>query len=456
VFLWAVGLGTVALVGSAVGVTRWSARGLRRAFAVGVGLAALAIAWMALRATVDAASPLQARGGARGAAAPVAAAAGRVDYLTFAWGAIPVRVGGASAALGAGFEHAVRAVDGDPDGFNLTLKPGDAVADTEFVYQLPAATTFDRFAVPNVLETPSPGETFTREVEIAGSATSATDGFTVLATATLATHSAPNQFTELTLRATVPVRWVRVRLVGGIQPLRPQMFYEFSEIVGNGTQDVPALVDRFRGTWKGRGVLITLQQDGAVVTGCYDRDGELTGTVIGNMLRAVGQNRSNRVRSAFILHVREDGTLMGLRSTNGAPFATYTGEGAPAGSGPMCPPPPPAALGCGSVVHGITFDFDSAVIRPESAPVLAALYTGLSAAPDGRIAIEGHTSSEGTDQYNLALSERRAQAVVADLVRRGLAASRLTAVGVGEKQPIASNADESGRSLNRRVEIRCT
>jgi hypothetical protein len=433
-------------------LTRSSLRRLLPACTTGLTLAVLGAWWIAARITVDAASP-QAGAAARGGGAQ--AAIERLDYLTFAQGAIPVRVAGASAALGAGFEQAVRAVDGDPAVFNLTLKPGDAATDVEFVYQLPGPTTFDRFAVPNVLETPSPGETFTREVEITGSATSATDGFTLLASSTLTTHTGRNQVTELTLRAKLPVRWVRVRLTGGIQPMRPQMFFEFSEIIGNGSQESAALVDRFRGTWKGRGVLIALQQEGAVVTGCYDRDGELTGTVSGNMLRALGQNRGDRVRSAFILHVREDGTLLGLRSTNGAPFAMYTGEGVPAGTALTCPPPRPAVLGCGSVVHGITFDYDSATIRPDAEPVLTALYAGLRAEPSQLITIEGHTSSEGTDQYNLALSERRAQAVVADLVRRGLTAATLTAVGVGEKQPIASNTDESGRSLNRRVEIRC-
>jgi outer membrane protein OmpA-like peptidoglycan-associated protein len=106
-------------------------------------------------------------------------------------------------------------------------------------------------------------------------------------------------------------------------------------------------------------------------------------------------------------------------------------------------------------VHGITFAFDAAEIRPESAAVLEELFRGLQSATSASIVIEGHTSSEGTDAYNQDLSERRAQAVVADLVRRGLAKNRLSAIGLGERQPIATNNDESGRSLNRRVEVKC-
>lgn len=85
----------------------------------------------------------------------------RVDYLTFAQGAVPVSVQGAGARLGTSFEEAIRAIDGNPLGFSLADKPGAADTDTEFVFKLPALTTFDRFAVPNVLETPSPTQTFT-------------------------------------------------------------------------------------------------------------------------------------------------------------------------------------------------------------------------------------------------------------------------------------------------------
>ena len=107
------------------------------------------------------------------------------------------------------------------------------------------------------------------------------------------------------------------------------------------------------------------------------------------------------------------------------------------------------------MIHGIRFDYDSAAIRPESDDVLAALFEGLAADDAASILIRGHTSSEGSDQYNLDLSARRAQSVVDDLIERGLDAGRVRAVGVGEGEPIASNNDEAGRSVNRRVEIEC-
>ncbi len=378
----------------------------------------------------------------------------RVDYLTLAQGALPLRVGGAGAQKGADLTHATQIVDGRPGGFPFVNR-ADATTDTEFVYALPSPTTFDRLAVPEVLETPSPSQTFIKDVEVYGSADSPDGPWTLLASGTLTTHERPGQVTDLSLKATLPVRWVRLRLVGGIEMLRDAMFLEFGEIIGNGTQEQPALSDAFTGAWRDRGVRLRLTQEGALVAGCYDTGSRLEGTVTGNILRATGTGRSDGVPSQFILGVTDDGSIRGVRSTNGAPFALYTGATTDADPVPDCGEPEPPKLGCGSVIHGVNFDFDSAVIRKESDPVLAELARGLSADASASITIEGHTSSEGTEDYNQALSERRAQSVVDDLVTRGVDAARLAALGAGESRPIATNDDESGRSMNRRVEVRC-
>jgi OOP family OmpA-OmpF porin len=378
----------------------------------------------------------------------------RIDYLTFAQGAIPVTIGGAGAKLGADFEAAVRITDGDPTAFIVANRAADGT-DTEFVYHLPALTTFDRFAVPNIVETPSPTTTFTKVVEVYGSATSASDGFQLLASATLATHRARGLVTELSVTGKHPVRWIKVRLVGGINILQPASFFEFSEIIGNGAQEAPPLATHFSGVWRTRANRVRLAQSGPVVSGCYDSGGDLRGTVTGNILRATGLDRRDKAPSAFLLSVAADGTIRGVRSTNGGPFRLYTVEPAPAGTQVDCGDPPPPTLGCGAIIHSITFGFDSAELLPASGAVLAELFKGLQGDPSTRITIEGHTSSEGTEDYNEKLSQRRAQAVVADLVGRGLASQRLSPVGIGERRPIATNSDESGRSLNRRVEVKC-
>jgi outer membrane protein OmpA-like peptidoglycan-associated protein len=69
------------------------------------------------------------------------------------------------------------------------------------------------------------------------------------------------------------------------------------------------------------------------------------------------------------------------------------------------------------------------------------------------VEVAGHTDSTGSDDYNQALSERRAASVAAYLTSRGVTSERLMAVGGGEKYPVASNDTPAGRQLNRRVEI---
>jgi OmpA-OmpF porin, OOP family len=384
---------------------------------------------------------------------PAEAPAERIDYLTFAQGAVPLSIGGDGAKLGANFERAVKAIDGSPLQFDVIWK-GKPDTTTEFVYELPAATTFDRFAVPQVLESPSPSDTFTRVVEVYGSAKSAAEGYELLASATLVTHKKKGEVTELKIAKSTPMRWVKLKLVGGIEMPKGEASLEFSEIIGNGVQDPAAFSDRFKGVWKQGANVMDLKQEGVVVSGCYDRSGDLTGTVSGNILRATGLDRSDKTKSAFILAVTPEGELRGVRSSNGGPFRLYATPVAAKGTKTSCATPV-VKLGCGSIIHGINFDFDSAVLRKDAEPVLAALYDGLKSDKSASINIEGHTSSEGATEYNQTLSEKRAKSVVADLTKRGIVASRLSPVGVGEVRPIAGNDDEAGRSLNRRVEVVC-
>lgn len=102
----------------------------------------------------------------------------------------------------------------------------------------------------------------------------------------------------------------------------------------------------------------------------------------------------------------------------------------------------------------VTFDFDQATIRPDARPTLDRLAELIQeTGGSGRIAIEGHTDSEGTDAYNRDLSERRAEAVKAYLVSRGTSGERLEARGLGETRPAVANDDDAGRGRNRRVEV---
>lgn len=103
---------------------------------------------------------------------------------------------------------------------------------------------------------------------------------------------------------------------------------------------------------------------------------------------------------------------------------------------------------------GIRFNEGSTAIAPESEGRLDRLIAILGRCPDAQIEIGGYTDSDGTTARNQALSEIRATAVVDYLVEAGIAADRLTAVGYGEANPIASNDTEEGRAQNRRIEFR--
>lgn len=101
----------------------------------------------------------------------------------------------------------------------------------------------------------------------------------------------------------------------------------------------------------------------------------------------------------------------------------------------------------------VKFDFNKASVRKESYKDIQDLANFMQQYPSTRTVVEGHTDSVGTDQYNQRLSERRAQAVRHVLVDQyGVASNRVDAVGYGESRPIADNATEAGRQLNRRVE----
>lgn len=105
-------------------------------------------------------------------------------------------------------------------------------------------------------------------------------------------------------------------------------------------------------------------------------------------------------------------------------------------------------------IYGIFFDFDKAVIKPESRSQIDQLGTLLKDNPKLEILIVGHTDGKGAFDYNQSLSQRRAQAVSEALVSgHGIPAARLTPAGAGMVAPVASNRTEEGRARNRRVEI---
>ncbi len=106
-----------------------------------------------------------------------------------------------------------------------------------------------------------------------------------------------------------------------------------------------------------------------------------------------------------------------------------------------------------AAVYGIRFDTGSAKLRADSGPALESLLALIKSRPGSRWVIAGHTDNQGAAEMNQKLSEARAASVVAWLGAHGIEAGRLVPQGFGMSRPVADNATENGRALNRRVEI---
>lgn len=101
----------------------------------------------------------------------------------------------------------------------------------------------------------------------------------------------------------------------------------------------------------------------------------------------------------------------------------------------------------------VLFRSDEATLLPEASSRLGQVADALMSTKERKILVEGHCDSQGSDDHNLELSQRRAEAVRTFLTSRGYDPTRIRAVGIGEARPIADNATDEGRANNRRVEI---
>lgn len=102
----------------------------------------------------------------------------------------------------------------------------------------------------------------------------------------------------------------------------------------------------------------------------------------------------------------------------------------------------------------VFFDFDAYTLNALAREVLARNAEWLRQTPEARLTIEGHCDERGSDEYNLALGQRRADAAKNYLVGLGIAADRLTSISYGEERPAVAGSDESAWSQNRRAEFR--
>lgn len=108
------------------------------------------------------------------------------------------------------------------------------------------------------------------------------------------------------------------------------------------------------------------------------------------------------------------------------------------------------------VFDNLNFEFGKADIKKESYPYLDKLAETLLKAKNWTLEIQGHTDDKGSDEFNMKLSQSRANSVKNYLVSKGIIAETITATGLGESKPLVANDSDSNRDKNRRVEFKIT
>jgi OOP family OmpA-OmpF porin len=220
---------------------------------------------------------------------------------------------------------------------------------------------------------------------------------------------------------------------------------------------------------------VRLKQEGSRVTGCYDyREGIIAGGVEGRLLKVEMTEKvdgGGTDRQLGLFYFSKDGKFtFGLTRQPGEDAsrslaAKYSANKVSNDIGD-CPAIADwhgkaaksqlsaELLNDGRArLDGVNFDFSAATIQPGSRSLLDQVARMLDENAAWQITLEGHTDDVGGAAFNKDLSERRAAAVRAYLVSAGIAPGRLSTVGFGLEQPVASNQTQSGRAQNRRVEI---
>jgi outer membrane protein OmpA-like peptidoglycan-associated protein len=333
------------------------------------------------------------------------------------------------------------------------------VSNNVFVFELPVPGTPARFEFDTAsIDGASRGA---KDVIVEVSAVSTDAGFESVLRASLADKKDGQVFPAAT---SVEGRFVRLTIVNNHGDSK---YCELMGFRAFGTRGAAPAGVQVVGTFDTNYNKFHLRQQGTAISGCYEhREGLFAGTVEGRVAKLTWTQSGGKTKGPAVFLFSPDGkSFRGYWwvDTDKAkgPNGSWTGRRASADVG-GCP------HWSGSVggqlrsdlasqgrarLNGILFDTDSARLRAESLPTLDEVIRVLAGEPSWSVLIEGHTDSTSTAAHNQALSEQRAKSVLTYLTEKGVAASRLSAVGFGQSRPVADNATELGRAQNRRVEL---
>ncbi|MBU1700056.1 MAG: OmpA family protein [Candidatus Eisenbacteria bacterium] len=384
---------------------------------------------------------------------PAPAAGEPVNMLSLQEGALPVVI---PATYGSWSAHLL--LDDSPN-TGWACEEGN-ISNNVFVFELVETTTLERFEFDNAaVDAEGAGA---KEVLVEVSNTSAQTGYTTVLETTLADLTGRQSFPA---RTKTPARWVRLTIRNN---QGSEAWTELFSFQGFGEKPAMAPPGNISGTYETSYSNFHVLQQGTALTGCYEYDeGLLEGTIEGRVMKITWREGGGPDdRGPAVMVFTPDGkTFQGFwwfwGGENEAPNGSWEGKKISAEVG-GCP------HWSGSVggelkkqlsaekrarLYGILFDTDSAVIKSESKPVLDQVLELLRTEPDWILTIEGHTDALGSDEHNLALSQKRADSVKAHLVSGGIGEGRLKSAGFGESKPVADNETELGRAQNRRVEL---
>jgi outer membrane protein OmpA-like peptidoglycan-associated protein len=337
--------------------------------------------------------------------------------------------------------------------------PKNVVTPQTTVIALPERTQLDRL----VFDTASiDGEgRGAKDIAVEMSDTSASAGFQTIANVSLADRADGQTFP---VSAQVPGRFLRLTVKNNHGS--PE-YTELFDVRGYGRQLTQTPFPDASGTYESDFGNFHLKQEGTSVTGCFEHaEGLLNGGIEGRVMKFTWRQNNPSSGPAMMVFSPDGKEMFGLWWTEGqtdAPGGVWNGKkiSNEVGSCPHWTGKSGATeqmtkdleeLGR-TRVYGINFDLDSGTIRSESKPTLDKIVAVLRARPEWKLKVEGHTDATGGEAHNQQLSQQRAEAVKGYLAAAGIDGARLTTAGLAATVPVASNATESGRAQNRRVEL---